>query len=149
MKSRIIHLAGMALLTGMITIACDRQPRKTAELQRINDSMEHPHNYADTFNADRQKWEEYKIEARERLKGNEDSLKAINQKIAHANDKLRQAYNQRMTTLEARNAELRSRLEGYKEEGRENWDQFKTRFNSDLDSISQNMRLFFIGDQHK
>lgn len=149
MKSRIIHLAVMALTLGLICTACDRQPRKTAELQRINDSMEHPHNYADTFNADRQKWEEYKIEARARLKNNEDSLKALNQRIATASEKMKITYNQKMTALQARNAELRDRLEGYKEEGRENWERFKVGFNNDLDTVSQNMRLFFADDKHK
>lgn len=149
MNSRIIHLAAVALMLGILTSACDRQPRKTAELQRINDSMEHPHNYADTFNADRQKWEEYKIEARARLKANEDSLKAMNQRIATASARLKTEYSQKMVALQARNAELRDRLEAYKEDGRENWERFKVTFNSDLDTVSQNMRLFFTDSKQK
>ncbi|MBS1596477.1 MAG: hypothetical protein JST90_19350 [Bacteroidetes bacterium] len=149
MKSRLIHLTAMALIASAILTACDRQPRKTAELQRINDSMEHPHNYADTFNADRQDWENFKIEARARLKQNEDSLKTINEKIAKAGDKLKAGYDQKMITLESRNRELRERLEGYKEEGRDNWDKFKMSFNNDMDTISQNMKSFFSVDHHK
>ncbi|MBS1625557.1 MAG: hypothetical protein JST83_16135 [Bacteroidetes bacterium] len=149
MKSRIIHLATMALIASAILAACDRQPRKTAELQRINDSMEHPHNYADTFNADRQDWENFKIEARARLKQNEDSLQNISDRIGKAGEKLRAGYDQKMITLRARNNELKDRLESYTDEGRDNWDKFKLSFNNDMDSISRNMQSFFTGERHK
>ncbi|MBS1686437.1 MAG: hypothetical protein JSS76_16990 [Bacteroidetes bacterium] len=149
MKSRIIHLTTMALIASAILAACDRQPRKTAELQRINDSMEHPHNYADTFNADRQDWENFKIEARARLKQNEDSLQNISDRIGKAGEKLRAGYDQKMITLRARNNELKDRLESYTDEGRDNWDKFKLSFNNDMDSISRNMQSFFTGERHK
>ncbi len=143
MKSKLIHLLLLGISSAILMAACDRQPRKTAELQRINDSMEHPHNYADTFNADRQKWEEFKIEARARLKQNDDSLKSMSAKIDRTNAKVKTEYQQKMTALQTRNIELRSRVDDYKEEGRENWESFKMKFNNDMDTMSQNIKLFF------
>lgn len=147
MKSRIIHLAIMALAVGVIGASCNQQERKTAELQRINDSMENPHNYVDTANADRLDWENFRNEAQARVKQNEDSIAAFRKRLEKFDTKLKAKFSERISRLEIMNTDLRKKIDGPRVDGKDNWEKFKQEFKSSLDTVDVRMKEVFTSDK--
>ena len=147
MKSRIIHLAVIGLSVGLLTTACNRQEKKTEDLQRIQDSMEHPKNVVDTLNADRHDWENWKIAAQGRIKQNQDSIEAFKKKLETANDKTKAKYKEKVAQAESYNAQLKKKIDEYKEEGRENWLKFEDDIKKELDTADLHMKVFGPGNK--
>jgi hypothetical protein len=143
MKSRIIRLTTAALIIGSICTSCNPQQRKTDEAQMLNDSMEHPHNIADTLNVERQDWEKFKTDAEAQLIRNQDTIAAYKSRAQRGAAKLKARYNQRIAKLDEENIQLKKRIDEYKEEGKANWDKFKLNFSNDLDTLNVQLKEVF------
>lgn len=79
--------------------------------------------------------ESYRKATLEKIAANEQKIDAFNDRMDKLKSKEKEEYNKRMNELNSKNSDLRMRLETYKEEGKENWENFKTKFNQDMDSL--------------
>ena len=57
--------------------------------------------------------------------------------------KFKAKYENQVLTLEQKNIELKKKLNDYKYEGKDNWEQFKQKFNNDIDSVGNAIKGLF------
>lgn len=91
--------------------------------------------------------EEFIAESEKRIEENRIKIDELRIKIANSNIKLREEYLMRVNKLEQRNTELRTKLKGYKEEGKEKWEKFKREFNYDMDELGKALKDLVIDNK--
>jgi hypothetical protein len=52
-----------------------------------------------------------------------------------------------VTKLEQKTADMKKNLKEYKEEGKEQWESFKTKFNRNMDDLGQSISNFFSSEK--
>lgn len=135
-KKGIGLLLMTSLLAGILMTACNSSPKKTDEMQSAADTSKP---VVDTAKI-RADWEKFKADANEQMRISKDSIESFKTRIAHADKKLKARYDARVAELERKNAELKNKLDDFKEEGKEKWDQFKIDFNRDMDKLRQEIK---------
>lgn len=91
--------------------------------------------------------EEFIAESEKRIEENRIKIDELRIKIANSDKKLREEYLIRVNKLEQRNTELRTKLKGYKEEGKEKWEEFKREFNYDMDELGKALKDLVIDNK--
>jgi hypothetical protein len=84
-------------------------------------------------------WPAFQSDAKAQIADNEKSLKDLQQKLAAADDKTKAAVASQIDALTKKSAALKSKLDGYKDEGKMNWDAFKNDMSRDLRDISASL----------
>jgi hypothetical protein len=97
----------------------------------------------DDRGAYRTEWQSFRNESGRIIEANEKRIDAFKEKMEIAGADTKAKYNEDLAALEQKNRELRKKLEGYKDEGRGNWVQFKTDFSQDMDGIGKSMKDLF------
>ncbi|MES2762628.1 MAG: peptidase M23 [Bacteroidota bacterium] len=133
MKNKVMILAATGLIAGCLFTNC-------------KDSSEHKVENASENVADAQKdldkaeqefaeeWEKFRLESEERIRNNDNEIARYRE--MEKNDKtFRKNYEEKVTQLEARNAELKAKMAEDKNTRRENWAEFKREFNHDMDEL--------------
>jgi hypothetical protein len=128
-------LSVVLALSGLCFTACNQHPDKVPEsavdstLKVQNPPMDTPQIKAD--------WEKFKADAREKIKASDDSIAAFKKKAEKFKGKMKVKYDRKVAILERKNDTLKVRLNTYKDEGKEKWEDFKTHFNHDMDEIKE------------
>ena len=133
---KILMLGLSAMLAGIITTSCNSSEKKTEEPQQTTETMK-PIIDTAAVKAD---WKIFKHDADEKISETRDSLEAFKKRIAKADKKLKAVYERRVAELEQKNAELKQKLEDYKDEGKEKWEDFKVSFNREMDKLKQELK---------
>jgi hypothetical protein len=85
-------------------------------------------------------WENFKADASRKLKESDDSIASFKKKVAKFDKKLKIKYDKDIAVLERKNDTLKMRLDNYKIEEKEKWEDFKSKFNHDMEEISNWLR---------
>ncbi len=98
-------------------------------------------------------YQTYRTQREQDLARNQDTIASFQARLKKANAKLRVALDSAEMALERQNADLRARLETFKAEGQDNWQQFKNKFDQSMDSVrgslndlNSKMRNLKLGD---
>jgi len=129
----IISIAAIPSLTLLTNCKSPAEKVETAssEVTEANDDLAKANQ---EYMAD---MELYKKETAEQIEKNNlkiVELKAENEK-EKAKDKKEMA--KRIADLNQKNVTMKEKLAAYKEEGKDNWDRFKTEFNHDMDGLGK------------
>ncbi|MFD1553370.1 hypothetical protein DNU06_06810 [Putridiphycobacter roseus] len=92
--------------------------------------------------------ENFKKEVNDKIDANKQSIINFNQRIAEEKKEVKAEYQKKIEALNQKNTDLKKRLEDYKMEGKEDWNQFKTKFGSDLDNLGHAFANFFKKEQN-
>jgi len=82
----------------------------------------------------------YRIETANKIADNEKSIAAFNLKTAKDKKEARAEYLKKITVLEKRNAELKKKLDDYKDVGDDKWKTFKVEFNKEMDELGKSIK---------
>lgn len=80
---------------------------------------------------------EYKAQASAKLSDNDYSIIEFKSLIEQKNGNAKQDYDKTIAQLEAKNTELKSNLEDYKEGSRDHWESFKAEFDYDMTELGK------------
>ena len=142
MNNSILVFAVIGSLAGILLTGCE----KTAE-RKVEDAKETLGDAKQGLKDDQTKylaeWQTFKSESEQTIEANEKRIDAFKEKMEIAGADTKAKYNEDLAALEQKNRELRKKLEGYKDEGRGNWVQFKTDFSQDMDGIGKSMKDLF------
>jgi hypothetical protein len=89
-------------------------------------------------------WQQYKDESNARIAANDKIIADYKANMIGTNGKLKAAYNKQIEALEKTNKELKTKLNTYKDDGKESWDKFKTEFESDMDKLGSALKGFVV-----
>ncbi len=76
----------------------------------------------------------------EKILENENAIAEKRKLIETDKSALKAAHQKQIIDLETRNKELKDKLENYKGEGKENWEEFKKEFSHDMTEIGDALK---------
>ncbi len=82
-------------------------------------------------------FQKFKNEANEEIRINENRIAELRINIEGEDADLRERTGRRIDALEKRNHELKEKLEDFKDDGRNDWKEFKKEFKHDLDGLGE------------
>jgi LPS O-antigen subunit length determinant protein (WzzB/FepE family) len=78
---------------------------------------------------------DFRRDAEKKMQEYDAKIAELKTKMVGADAKEREKYNEKIAKLEAKNNELRQKLQNYKYESDSNWQEFKREFNHDMDEM--------------
>jgi hypothetical protein len=91
-----------------------------------------------------QEWKDFKSNADIQINVNEKRIGELKVKIKASGKNLRVKYDKEVVVLEQRNAELKQKLNDYKYESTDKYNEFRLGFNRDLDKVAKSIKNFFV-----
>ena len=129
-----------ALLAGTIFTSCKSAQQKEAIAKQ--NVVEAKQELKDTKSANAAEWKVFKAESEAKILDNETRIAELKAKINKPGNTFDGLYRTRIEKLEAKNTELKSKLNNYN--GNETgWKTFKSDFNRDMDEIGNNIKDLF------
>ncbi|MBE0572960.1 MAG: hypothetical protein IH618_15565 [Ignavibacteriaceae bacterium] len=130
MKNKYFILAISLLMAGAVFTGCENN-KDTAkeEVEKANQEM---------INAQTQfekEWQQFKSDAVLKIDANQKQIDDLKAAMKTTSTKFKAKYENQVLTLEQKNIELKKNLNNYKYAGKENWEEFKNNFNSEVDTV--------------
>jgi hypothetical protein len=142
MKNNMIAIAAIGCMVGMLLTGCE----KTSD-QRVKNANENAGNAIRELKDARTEflaeWQTFKRESEQAIEGNEKKIDAFKAKMEKGGSKVKAKYSKDVAVLEQKNQDLKKKLEEYKDDGQGKWEEFKTNFKHDMDSIGKTMKDLF------
>src|ERR1035437_3264146 len=88
-------------------------------------------------------WKEFKSNAEIKINANEKRIGEFKVKIKTASKEVKADYDKEITVLEQKNVELKKKINEYKYEGKDKWEDFKRGFNRDMDIVGKALKDLF------
>ena len=122
------------LVGGITFSSCQKNQDQQAQL--VQDTQK---TYQTTNTTYVTEYQNYRSQKEQDLARNQDTIASFQARLKKANAKLRAALDSAEMALERQNADLRARLETFKAEGHDTWQQFKNQFDQSMDSVRGNL----------
>jgi hypothetical protein len=148
MKRKLIALAIIGISAGITFSGCNNPPEKKIEEARedLHESeMKAEKDKLEAENKFEEDYLKYKNEQEERFKENEAEIARYKENSVKLKKSERADYDAKVTNLEERNRNLRTRMDEYdreadKEKRRNGWEDFKREFNHDMEELGNAFR---------
>jgi hypothetical protein len=130
----------IAILAGTIFTSCKSAAQKeTTAKQNVAEAKQ---DLKDTKASNAAEWKVFKAEAQAKILDNESRIAELRVKMNKPGNTFDGLYRTRIEKLEAKNTELKSKLNNY--DGNETqWKTFKGDFNRDMNEIGSNIKDLF------
>lgn len=145
MKKSIVQFAVSACSIAFIAIGCSSPAEKVENAQ---DQVVEANNNLDTaiknYQAD---LNAYRIETVNRIAANELAIAKFNVKIANEKKEAKADYLKKIAVLEKRNADMKVKLQDYKDDGGSKWKTFKLEFGKEMDDLGESIKDLTTKDE--
>jgi len=148
MKKTVFNYTIVLLMTGAAFIGCQSasQKEQNASDQVIvaKENLESVENQTQTDAiqlAESEEWQAFKIASLEKIQNNEKVMADLRKKIKSSGKKADAAYDKKISELEVKNNNLKSRMTTY-ESDQTDWILFKTEFNKDMEGLGTALKEF-------
>jgi hypothetical protein len=142
MKTKYFKLIAFILVAGsLLTGFCMNEYKNIKDYQN-KDKQAHEGLKKAEIGID-QEWKEFKVNAEVKINANEKRIDKLKIKIKAANQDLKVKYDKEVVVLEQNNADLKKKLNEYKYESKDKWNEFKKGFNRDMDKVGRSIENFF------
>jgi hypothetical protein len=138
MKTKYFILAGSLLIAGLFVTGCtDNRDNTKDNVEQVNQDM------IDAQMQFEQDWQDFKSNADLRINSNQQQIDDFKAAMRSTSNKFKAKYENEVLTLEQKNIELKKKLNDFKYERNENWEEFKTTFNNDMDVVGNALNDIF------
>jgi len=135
MKKTIMAVAACIFITGVILTSCTSSSGKVEEAQNNVDQANKDLEQANKeYLAD---IENYRLETANRIAANDQAIAEFNARMEHEKKAVRAENKKKIAELEQKNRHMKKKMEDYREDGKENWQIFKTEFSHDMDELGK------------
>lgn len=134
MKNKYAALVTILLIAGSTFIGCEKSPEQKADTA-ANTVKQANQDFKDAQAQYQKEWEQFKNNAELKISTNEKKIDAMKTEIKKTGPVFKAKYENTVLTLEQKNIELRKRLNDFKYDGKNNWEEFKTMFNQDIETV--------------
>ena len=87
---------------------------------------------------------DYKATVAAQISANEKSIKDFNARIETQKSEAKAEYKQKIADLEAKNSDMKKRMEDFKADGQSSWDIFKLEFSREMEALGTAFKNFTI-----
>jgi hypothetical protein len=145
MKKLFFTLTASLLLTGAIFTSCDFATEKINNVKNsASEANEDFSNAKEEYLVD---IENFKAETATKIEANNQKIEALNVRIEYAKKDVKAYSQEQINILEQKNSEMKIKLDEYKEDGKDNWEIFKTEFSSDMDDLGEAFKNFTVKNE--
>jgi predicted nucleic acid-binding Zn-ribbon protein len=138
MKNKYFILAGSLLIAGLFFLGCtDNKDNAKDNVEQANQDM------IDAQVQFEKDWQQFKSNAELRINSNQQKIDDFKVAMRSTSTKFKAKYENEVLTLEQKNIELKKKLNDFKYERKENWEEFKTTFNNDMDVVGNALNDIF------
>lgn len=127
MKKTIIAIS---IVTALSLSQC--APKEQSAETQLNNATE---KFEDANKEYLAQMETFKKESNVRIEKNNKQITDFNKRIEKAKKEAKTDYQEKIKALEAKNTDLKKRLDDFKADGNENWENFKKEFNHDMENL--------------
>jgi Skp family chaperone for outer membrane proteins len=121
------------MLVASIAISCNTPAQKVENAQAdVVDANKDLEKANAEYTAD---IESYRNATAEKIATNEKSIADFKARTDMEKKDAKAEYKKKIADLEKRNTDMKKKMDEYQEQGKENWETFKTEFNHDMDEI--------------
>jgi len=135
MKKSILAMAAFTCIAGAILTSCN------TSAERVENAQENVIQANKDLDQANQEYladiENYRLETASRIEANEQAIADFNAGLEHERKAVRAEHKKKIAELEQKNREMKMKMDNYKEEGKENWEKFKTEFSHDMDELGK------------
>ena len=141
MKTPILKLVILAAIVGMVYISCNNSPKeKEEDLNKAKDEVVDAK--ADLATSTRDSindFNKYKESIEKKLVENDKVIADLKSKNTSKDKSTHELYVQELDKLEMKNAELKLKIEDYKQGPEQKWELFQVDFNKDVDNLGKSI----------
>ncbi|MGZ5511611.1 MAG: sll1863 family stress response protein [Nitrososphaeraceae archaeon] len=137
MKNKYFIAAVSLLIAGLIFTGCDNRDNAKDDVEKANQDM------IDAQIQFEKEWQQFKSDAELKINTNQQKIDDFKAAMKTTSAKFKAKYENEVLTLEQKNIELKKKLNEFKYERKENWEDFKKAFNSDMDSVGTTLNDIF------
>jgi len=141
MKTINLKVAALAFITIFGMSNCKNSPADKA--QKVENARENLNTAEQDLHAavvdSTNEYDRYKMESEAKLKENDLKIAQLKANLKSDKAEIRTKYENELTSLENKNAKLRTSIADYKETDKNKWEKFKSNFNQDLDELGQSI----------
>ena len=135
MKTIFIRFASVALIAGTLVLSCVSSKKKVSNAEaNVAEAQKDLDKANEEYRAD---MVIYRKETSEKIVANDQSIREFKEKIADVNEDTNNKYQQKIAELKLKNNELKKKMDDYKDDGKQNWEKFKTEFSHDMDELGK------------
>ena len=135
MKKSILAMAAFTCIAGAIVTSCN------TSADRVENAQENVIQANKDLDQANQEYladiENYRVETASRIAANEQAIADFNAGLEHERKAVRAEHKKKIAELEQKNRDMKMKMDNYKEEGKENWEKFKTEFSHDMDELGK------------
>ncbi|MDQ7818877.1 MAG: hypothetical protein RDU14_17750 [Melioribacteraceae bacterium] len=138
MKNKYFILAGLVFITGIVFTGCsDNRDDAKDNVKQANQEM------IDAQVQYEKEWQQFKSDAELKINVNQKTIDDFKVAMKSTSTKFKATYENTVLTLEQKNIELKKKINDYQYEGKENWEEFKKGFNTDLEIVEKALKDIF------
>lgn len=141
MKKIILMLALFTVITSSILTSCNTSAEKVENAEKkVDEANEGLYEANQEYLADLAK---FRKESADKIEANNKSIAEFKARIAQEKKEAQVAYNQKITVLEQTNSDLKKKMDVFKAESKEQWENFKVEFSKDMEELGTAFGNFF------
>jgi uncharacterized coiled-coil protein SlyX len=137
MKKSMQTLAILVAFSGLL-LACSTPAEKVTKAE--NDVIEAEAALELTQEQYLQDMEDFKRVNNERIAANDKTIAEFNARVASQKKEAKEDYRKKVAALEAKNADMKSKIADFKAESQAGWAQFKADFNAEMDALGESFK---------
>lgn len=138
MKKAIFVLAVISLIIGSSVSSCTSSAEKVEDAQdNVDDANEALEEANEDYLND---VEEYKIEIAGKIVENEARIAELKILVSAEKGEIKAIHEKQIIDLEKKNEELRIKMDSYRGDNKEDWDDFKREFNHDMNELGKALK---------
>ena len=135
MKKSSLILAGIMIAGGTLFTNCTTPAEKTdAAREDVQEAKEDLKQAKEDF---AEQFIKFKFDTEEKITANDKLIADLKSYSKDKKKEVKADYDKAVSDLEAKNQEMKRKIEDYKAEGNEKWDAFKDEFNHDMDQLGE------------
>jgi chromosome segregation ATPase len=153
MKKSLFKIAAVAVLATTFMTSCQDSTKKEAEARKDVEEARTDLNEAKTELANARKaateeeWQSFKASTNATIDQNEKRIVELRSQMKKTGQSMDDEYAKRINELEARNREIKQKVDAYKNRASDDWETFKEEYNSDMDDLGRSLNNFTVDNK--
>lgn len=153
MKKILFTVSATILFTGMLFTSCNSQSEKVENAEdNVLDAKKAVIKAESELSQTRQDsitdFQQFKTKYQNQISANEKSIADLRSNIEGAIKENKASYEKKVADLEEKNNALKTKLNDYNEEKKNQWQSFKTEFKRDMDELGEAFSAFTINSNN-
>ena len=142
LSKQTVVLTVVAFISVNIYSGCESTPEKRVESaeQDLHEARkEIKEAVKDARTAYRDEWHTFQFDTEAKLRDNEYRINELKRQMVKAPVKSKMKFDKEIEAVEQRNENLKQKLADYKDEGKEEWEDFKKEFAIEVEGIQKSL----------